>query len=91
MLSECLVDLDAAYGDLPAHDGLWQAAQETAHDLLAFLAIAPLVLETRGLDITPVVIDRLREVDDDASANASAFYQPMSERSDLFAPPTEAG
>lgn len=54
-----LAALGAAYGDLPAHDGLWQAALETAHDPLARLAIAPLVLEARGLDVTPGMIERL--------------------------------
>ena len=150
MLNDRLAGLDAAYGDLPAHDGLWQAAQETAHDLLARLAIAPLVLEARGLDVTPAMIDRLRDIGDTASADAfaiimhdevghvgvgkswfdyacglqrldpvstwhrlvgtyfrgplkppfniaareaagfaAAFYQPMSERNDLFAPPAD--
>ena len=70
MLNDRLAKLDATYGDLPAHDGLWQAAQETAHDLLARLAIAPLVLEARGLDVTPAMIDRLRAVGDDESADA---------------------
>jgi uncharacterized ferritin-like protein (DUF455 family) len=62
-----LADLGAAYGDLPAHDGLWQAAQATAHDLLARLAIVPLVLEARGLDVTPDMIEKLRRQGDEAS------------------------
>jgi len=62
--------LGAAYGDLPAHDGLWAAAQETAHDLLARLAIVPLVLEARGLDVTPAMIARLEASGDEASAAA---------------------
>jgi uncharacterized ferritin-like protein (DUF455 family) len=70
MLSDRLADLDAAYGDLPAHDGLWQAADATKHDLLARLTIAPLVLEARGLDVTPTMIDRLKSVGDDETANA---------------------
>jgi uncharacterized ferritin-like protein (DUF455 family) len=65
-----LAELGAAYGDLPAHDGLWQAAVETRHDLLARLAIAPLVLEARGLDVTPVMIATLRHHGDEASAAA---------------------
>jgi uncharacterized ferritin-like protein (DUF455 family) len=60
--------LGAAYGDLPAHDGLWEAAATTAHDLLARLAIVPLVLEARGLDVTPEMIRRLERAGDDASA-----------------------
>src|SRR5439155_4813440 len=58
----------AAYGDLPAHDGLWEAAAATAHDLLARLAVVPLVLEARGLDVTPEMILRLARAGDDASA-----------------------
>ena len=52
MLNDRVAKLDATYGDLPAHDGLWQAAQETANDLLARLAIAQLELEARGLNVT---------------------------------------
>ena len=70
MLSDRLAELGATYGDLPAHDGLWQAAHETAHDFLARLAIAPLVLEARGLDVTPTMIEKLRSVGDDATADA---------------------
>ncbi|MEE8544928.1 MAG: ferritin-like domain-containing protein [Alphaproteobacteria bacterium] len=63
-----LDQLGAAYGELPAHDGLWQAAAETRHDLLARLAVVPLVLEARGLDVTPGLCERLRRAGDEASA-----------------------
>ena len=33
--------LDAAYGELPAHGGLWEAAENTADDLAARLAVVP--------------------------------------------------
>lgn len=56
------------YGALPAHDGLWEATQETAHSLLARLAILPLVLEARGLDITPSLIRKLILAGDSESA-----------------------
>jgi uncharacterized ferritin-like protein (DUF455 family) len=69
MLRARLRDLDADYGDLPAHDGLWQAAIETAKDPLARLAVVPMVLEARGLDVAPGMIARLRGVGDDASAD----------------------
>ncbi|MES0809124.1 ferritin-like domain-containing protein [Roseibium sp. SCPC15] len=68
MLQDRLAGLDAAYGDLPAHDGLWQAAQDTGHDLAARLAIIPLVLEARGLDITPPMIEKAREIGDEETA-----------------------
>jgi uncharacterized ferritin-like protein (DUF455 family) len=70
LLAVRLGELGAAYGDLPAHDRLWQAALETRHDLLARLAIAPLVLEARGLDVTPVMIATLKRNGDDPSAAA---------------------
>jgi uncharacterized ferritin-like protein (DUF455 family) len=68
LLSARLAALGAAYGDLPAHDGLWEAAEATADDLLARLAVVPLVLEARGLDVTPAMIGRLRRAGDDESA-----------------------
>lgn len=69
LLSERLHQLGSAYGDFPAHDGLWQASQDTAHDLLTRLAIVPLVLEARGLDVTPAMIAKLRAAGDDDSAD----------------------
>ena len=68
LLSQRLTALGAAYGDLPAHDGLWEAAEETAHDLLARLAVVPLVLEARGLDVTPGLIAKLETAGDAQSA-----------------------
>ena len=70
MLSDRLADLGGAYADLPPHDGLWQAADASEHDLLARLAIAPLLLEARGLDVTSTMIDRLKSVGDEKTANA---------------------
>ena len=63
-----LQDLGADYGDLPAHDGLWQAAHDTRNDLTARLAVVPLILEARGLDVTPSLQARMRETGDDKSA-----------------------
>ncbi|MET4804966.1 ferritin-like domain-containing protein [Limibacillus sp. MBR-115] len=68
MLQSRLGDLGGGYGDLAAHDGLWQAAEETAHDLLARLAIVPMVLEARGLDVTPAMIAKLTNAGDHDSA-----------------------
>jgi uncharacterized ferritin-like protein (DUF455 family) len=63
-----LAALGSHYGALPAHDGLWQAAETTAHDHLARLAIVPMVLEARGLDVTPAMIATLEAAGDAASA-----------------------
>jgi len=59
-----LKELGADYGTLPAHGGLWAAAVNTKHDIAARLAIAPMVLEARGLDVTPAMIDKLKTVGD---------------------------
>lgn len=63
-----LQDLGADYGDLPAHDGLWQAAHATRDDLTARLAVVPLILEARGLDVTPALQAKMRETGDLESA-----------------------
>jgi uncharacterized ferritin-like protein (DUF455 family) len=68
LLAARLAEFGATYGDLPAHDGLWEAASATAHDLLARLAVVPLVLEARGLDVTPAMIERLDRLGDTQSA-----------------------
>jgi uncharacterized ferritin-like protein (DUF455 family) len=65
MLEELLNGLDAAYGDLPAHDGLWQAAEKTAHDVLERLAVVPLALEARALDTTGPTMAKLIQGGDD--------------------------
>ena len=68
MLETRMAELGAAYGDLPAHDGLWQAALSTAGSLAARLAVVPMVLEARGLDVTPRTIEGLTAHGDSASA-----------------------
>ena len=68
LLSDRLAALGTSYGTLPAHDGLWEAATETAGDLAARLAIVPLVLEARGLDVTPAMIASLNAAGDPDSA-----------------------
>ncbi len=69
LISDRLAKLGGAYGDMPAHDGLWDAATATRESLAARIAIAPMVLEARGLDVTPGMIDRLVSVGDTDSAD----------------------
>ena len=64
LLTARLQAMDSAYGELPAHDGLWDAARRTAHDPLLRMALVPRVLEARGLDVTPGMIERLRQAGD---------------------------
>jgi uncharacterized ferritin-like protein (DUF455 family) len=65
MLSTRLAELGHAYGDFDAHNGLWEMAEKTAHRDTARMALVPRVLEARGLDVTPGMIDRLRGVGDE--------------------------
>ncbi len=64
LLDRRLRQLGSFYGAMPAHDGLWDAAAATAHDRLARLAVVPMVLEARGLDVTPATIERFAAADD---------------------------
>lgn len=68
MLNRHLASLDTTYGDLPAHDGLWQMAARTHGDLLARLALVPRTLEARGLDVSPAIRDKLAQAGDMAAA-----------------------
>lgn len=64
LLAERLSALGVEYGDFPAHNGLWDAAFKTRNEIAARLAIAPMVLEARGLDVTPGMIKKLKRVQD---------------------------
>ena len=68
LLDRRLRTLGSHYGALPAHDGLWEAAAETAHDAAARLAVVPMVLEARGLDVTPATVAAFVRAGDGRSA-----------------------
>ena len=64
LLNQHLTSLGYAYGDFAAHDGLWEMAQKTTHDLLLRMALVPRVLEARGLDATPAITQKLQQIGD---------------------------
>ena len=68
LLRDRLRTLGHDYGDFPAHNGLWEVAQKTAFDPLVRMALVPRVLEARGLDVTPGMMQRLRSMGDTESA-----------------------
>jgi uncharacterized ferritin-like protein (DUF455 family) len=68
LLRDHLQTLGYKYGDFPAHDGLWEMAEKTKHDLMARLALVPRTLEARGLDVTPAIRTKLISVGDRAGA-----------------------
>ena len=61
LVCDCLEELGSHYGALPAHAGMWRAAEDTVDDLMGRLAVVPMVLEARGLDVTPGMIDIFRK------------------------------
>ena len=75
LLCDRLESLGSHYGALPAHAGMWRAAEDTATDLMARLAVVPMVLEARGLDVTPGMIDIFRKAGDaDTEAALEVIY-----------------
>ncbi len=59
-----LAELGYDYGDFPAHNGLWELAVKTAADPLARMALVPRLMEARGLDATPPILERFRRAGD---------------------------
>ena len=65
LLRDRLKSMNVKYGDLPAHNGLWEMAVKTQHSIVERMALVPRVLEARGLDVTPGMIERLKSAGDD--------------------------
>jgi uncharacterized ferritin-like protein (DUF455 family) len=75
LISDVLESLGSHYGALPAHAGMWRAAEDTADDLKGRLAVVPMVLEARGLDVTPGMIEIFRKAGvDQAIAALEVIY-----------------
>jgi uncharacterized ferritin-like protein (DUF455 family) len=68
LLEGRLGELGHAYGDFPAHNGLWEMARRTAGECMHRMALVPRVLEARGLDVTPGMIERLESAGDAETA-----------------------
>jgi uncharacterized ferritin-like protein (DUF455 family) len=68
LLDARLLELGFAYGDFPAHDGLWEMAEKTCGSVLARIALVPRTLEARGLDASPPIRAKLAQAGDHASA-----------------------
>lgn len=76
MLSDCLESKGSFYGALPAHAGMWRAAEDTTEDLMGRLAVVPMVLEARGLDVTPQMLELFRKTKDtQAVAALEVIYE----------------
>jgi uncharacterized ferritin-like protein (DUF455 family) len=73
LLRDRLGELGYAYGDFPAHNGLWDLAVQTAGDPLRRMALVPRVMEARGLDVTPGMMARFVKAGDQATADILAI------------------
>jgi len=60
LINDYLLELGYEYGSFPAHNGLWEMVEQTRHDVLIRMALVPRVLEARGLDVTPDIIERFK-------------------------------
>jgi uncharacterized ferritin-like protein (DUF455 family) len=75
LICDCLEAMGSHYGALPAHAGMWRAAEDTVNDLPGRLAVVPMVLEARGLDVTPGMIEVFRKAGEtDAVAALDVIY-----------------
>ena len=70
LICDRLEALGSYYGALPAHAGMWRAAEDTADDLMGRLAVVPMVLEARGLDVTPGMINIFKQAKDKETVQA---------------------
>ena len=64
LLRAHLLSLGHDYGELPAHNGLWEMVERTKADVLARMALVPRTLEARGLDAAPPMRAKLAQVGD---------------------------
>jgi len=70
LMCDCLERHGSHYGALDAHAGMWRAAQDTATDFMGRLAVVPMVLEARGLDVTPGMIALFKQAKDQQAVDA---------------------
>jgi len=70
LLRQRLRDAGKDYGDYPAHTGLWDMARKTAYDPLVRMALIPRMMEARGLDVTPGLIQRFQGIGDSSTVSA---------------------
>lgn len=68
LLRQHLISNQYDYGDFPVHNGLWKMAEDTAYDPMVRMACVPRLLEARGLDVAPIMAEKLRSNGDSIAA-----------------------
>lgn len=68
LLDKHLQAMGYTYGDFPAHNSLWELAENTSPDVLWRMALVPRTMEARGLDATPALRAKIAQAGDQAAA-----------------------
>ncbi|MBT4078942.1 MAG: ferritin-like domain-containing protein, partial [Gammaproteobacteria bacterium] len=69
LLNDYLVELGSFYGEFDAHNGLWDMVCKTRHDVLHRMALVPRVMEARGLDVTPGLMNKFSQIGDQTAVD----------------------
>ena len=72
LLNEALLSRGSFYSAIQAHSGLWDMVCKTRDDVLHRMALVPRVMEARGLDVTPAMIDKFNQAEDSNAAEILA-------------------
>ncbi len=68
LLRQHLINNNYDYGYFPVHNGLWKMAEDTAYDPMVRMACVPRLLEARGLDVAPMMAEKLKNNGDSIAA-----------------------
>jgi uncharacterized ferritin-like protein (DUF455 family) len=71
--SQRLAELGFCYGDMPAHNMLWNECEKSSKEVSARLAVIPLVQEARGLDAGPRLVKKLTGFGDNRTSKIVAM------------------
>jgi len=75
LLENYLKSKNSFYGAYDSHNGLWEMAVKTDHDVMVRMALVPRVLEARGLDVTPGMIARFENISETEMVDALNIIQ----------------
>ncbi len=75
LLEEYLKSKKTFYGAFDSHNGLWEMAVKTDHDVMVRMALVPRVLEARGLDVTPGMIAKFQNISETEMVDALNIIQ----------------
>jgi len=75
LLNDHLNTLGYQYGSFNAHNSLWHMALKTESDCLHRMALVPRLLEARGLDVTPSLLEKFAKIGDNKACEILRIIQ----------------